>query len=349
MHIVFHSFYKKYNVNNLLFKEAHSEIGDDLLSPFLSIAQYASEENIVVSTSENIDLSSVDAIVFVELPKSNDLFYQQAISSGKRLYLITLESPIIMPDNYRRSNHDVFKKVFTWSDELLTVDHYKYIKINYSFNIPKTLPLLDRANKKLLTLISGNKNSRFPGELYSERENLIKYMESSHPQDFDFYGIDWDYFVFGQTLFERVLNKLRIPRKWLGMQYKSYRGRVSRKNEVLKKYAFSICYENVRGISGYITEKIFDCFFAGCVPIYLGAENVTDYIPENCFIDVRKFESFNSVYQYIKYMPEDEYDNYINCIQSFLCSSNAGNFSNETYSKTIISGILNDLQHTKHE
>jgi hypothetical protein len=42
---------------------------------------------------------------------------------------------------------------------------------------------------------------------------------------------------------------------------------VDSKKNTLEKYKFSICYENARDIPGYITEKIFDCFFAGCVPI----------------------------------------------------------------------------------
>lgn len=30
------------------------------------------------------------------------------------------------------------------------------------------------------------------------------------------------------------------------------------------------CFENVRDLPGYITEKIFDCFFAEYIPIYWG-------------------------------------------------------------------------------
>ena len=45
----------------------------------------------------------------------------------------------------------------------------------------------------------------------------------------------------------------------------------------------------MRDVLGYITEKIFDSFAAWCVPVYWGASNVTDYIPEGCFIDRRKF------------------------------------------------------------
>lgn len=50
----------------------------------------------------------------------------------------------------------------------------------------------------------------------------------------------------------------------------------------------------MRGEKGYITEKIFDCFFPGVIPIYWGAENVTDYIPQDTFIDRRNLKQTGS-------------------------------------------------------
>ena len=41
------------------------------------------------------------------------------------------------------------------------------------------------------------------------------------------------------------------------------------KNEYLKEFKFNICAENTIS-DGYITEKIFDAFSSGCIPIYSG-------------------------------------------------------------------------------
>ena len=344
MHIVFHSFYSKYNISNTLFNTAQSNIGDDLLSPFVSIAAVAKKRCITLTTSHNVDLATADAIVFVEFPRLDDKFFSDARDSGKPLFLITLESPIIKPDNYSTGNHHFFKKVFTWSDDLIKTEGKKYIKINYSFNIPESIPLTPKSEKKLLTLIAGNKNSNFPDQLYSQRKDIISYMEKYHIEDFDFFGIDWDFFVFGKSLPERVLNKLRIPRKLFKKGYKSYCGSVLRKNDTLKRYAFSVCYENVKNIDGYITEKLFDSFFAGCVPIYLGAANIDAYVPTNSFIDMRKFASIKDLYTFIRLMPEDIYMNYLENIQVFLNSQRALQFSNATFSETIIEGITNHKQ-----
>ncbi|KAB7887432.1 hypothetical protein GBG19_10625 [Poseidonibacter ostreae] len=68
-----------------------------------------------------------------------------------------------------------------------------------------------------------------------------------------------------------------------------------------------MCYENARDIPGYITEKIFDSFFAGCVPVYLGADNITEHIPKECFIDKREFDTYEKLYKYLKNMSDEEY------------------------------------------
>ena len=41
-----------------------------------------------------------------------------------------------------------------------------------------------------------------------------------------------------------------------------------------------------------MTEKLFDCFFSGTVPVYWGAPDVFDWVPADCFIDMRQFTDF---------------------------------------------------------
>ena len=119
-------------------------------------------------------------------------------------------------------------------------------------------------------------------------------------------------------------------------QYPSYRGKITSKREILKRYKFSICYENARDIPGYITEKLFDCFFAGCVPVYLGAPNVTDYIPEDCFIDKRKFSDYSGLFDYLNQMPEDDYLEYVHAIEEFMKSEKIVPFGAEYFADTVL-------------
>lgn len=56
----------------------------------------------------------------------------------------------------------------------------------------------------------------------------------------------------------------------------NYRGFVSSKVDLLRRYRFCLVMENQRQ-NGYITEKLFDCFPAGTVPIYWGAPDIHEY------------------------------------------------------------------------
>ncbi len=53
---------------------------------------------------------------------------------------------------------------------------------------------------------------------------------------------------------------------------------------VFNKYKFILCFENSYA-DGYITEKIFNCFFAKTIPIYKGDPNVKNYFMPTSFID----------------------------------------------------------------
>lgn len=53
--------------------------------------------------------------------------------------------------------------------------------------------------------------------------------------------------------------------------------------KIYSEYKFIICFENSK-TDGYITEKIFNVFLSGSIPIYDGAPNITDYIVSGSFI-----------------------------------------------------------------
>ncbi len=338
--IAFHSLYSELNSNNYIFENSQSLIGDDLLRPFLEIKKYANKLGYNTSLINVADKSQIVAYVFIDMPDVKCAYLTAAIKSGKPIFLLALESKLINYKSYVKDNHKFFKRVFTWDDFLIDGD--KYIKINYSFDFPTSFNFKIH-KEKLCTLIAGNKYSKHPSELYSKRVEAIKWFELNHPGDFDLYGTNWDRNTFFGSRWLGLLNKLKITRKIFAPKFPSYNGSVKRKKPVLEKYKFAICYENARDHHGYITEKIFDCFFAGCIPIYWGAENITNYIPKNTFIDKKKYVSYEDLYLYISTMKQNEYEEYINNIVNFLTSKNSSQFSNDHFARTIIDRIVCDL------
>ncbi|MBO4203507.1 hypothetical protein J5893_01575 [bacterium] len=72
-------------------------------------------------------------------------------------------------------------------------------------------------------------------------------------------------------------------------------------------------------VDGYVTEKIWESLQARSVPIYRGANDITDYIPATCFIDFRKFDkNFDKLTSYLENMKESEYNAYIYEINKFM-------------------------------
>ena len=115
---------------------------------------------------------------------------------------------------------------------------------------------------------------------------------------------------------------------------------VNKKLECLQNYKFSICYENAKEIPGYITEKIFDSMAAGCIPVYWGAPNIQQYVPEECFVDRRQFKSDADLVSYLLQMRESEYDSRLNAIASYLESQAHRLFEPEAVAEMVAHDIV---------
>ena len=77
--------------------------------------------------------------------------------------------------------------------------------------------------------------------------------------------------------------------KFLGVKsyfrfFSNYLGEVEDKKEVLSKYKYSIVIENS---SDYLSEKLFDVMFSGCIPIYVGPNLANYEIPDYLYIQAK--------------------------------------------------------------
>lgn len=219
----------------------------------------------------------------------------------EKLILFLWEPPSVLPHNFYPEYHALFSKIYTWNDAL--VDNKTYFKFYYPSYKPmiQEHPAFD--TKTLCTMVAGNRTSSHPDELYSERRRVIEFFERIPSGDFDLLGRGWP------------------------THLKNYKGAIDNKIERLKLYKFCFSYENVKGLPGYITEKIFDCFQAGVVPIYWGAPNVERFIPKGCFIAREDFTEEATLYEFMKTLSEEKHAEYIRNISHFLKSDQAKLFT----------------------
>lgn len=265
--------------------------------------------------------------------------------SRAKKFLIKLETPLIVLTGSDKKVLDSFDRVFSWDQNSLTSTPVTHI----FFAQELTLPICDGfANRtKFSCMISGNKTAaKFDRRaLYSERIKSIRWLEKNAPGSFDLYGQGWNTPAMRYGKVWRLLTKIqgKLYSALGHTPFPSYRGRVESKVAVLKNYKYCFCYENATGFDDYVTEKIFDCFFAGCIPIYWGAPNITDIIPANCFIDRRKFENHDQLHEALKRISEEEYIEYQKNIINFLKSDSALPFSAEHFSEVVAKNIAKDI------
>lgn len=316
---------------------------DNTLQPFIYLRDTLRDRGYELMTADNHPVKDAEWIWFWDVPaiarptnrfrrfarsvrsrlhqktESRRNLYEEGIRAGlgDRLVLFLGEPPVVLARNWDVEFHKLFPIIFTWNDNL--IDGTKYHKYNYPQ--PLSFPFLSYipfADKRLLVNISGNKFSEHPHELYSSRRKTIQYFEENYPDQFDLYGTGWN----------QVEND--------PVTFHSYRGAVRHKWDVYPHYKFGLCYENALDEPGFITEKIFDCMRSGCVPIYWGAPNITDFVDAETFIERTNFRSDADLAEFLICMGEEEYLHYQQAIKVYLNSLKFESFLPPAFADTII-------------
>jgi hypothetical protein len=97
---------------------------------------------------------------------------------------------------------------------------------------------------------------------------------------------------------------------------KSYNGAVSVSTPfhnlfLTSKYKFRFCPEPIYDefwSHDYLSERMFVCFDAKTIPIYIGAYNVDNFVPSDFFIDLRKYiGNYEALYEELNSISEKKY------------------------------------------
>ncbi|MDC7221301.1 MAG: glycosyltransferase family 10 [Spirochaetales bacterium] len=329
-----------FHVSNLVFgNNKMFELDDPILNrdngrhQFYELRKCFKVNGYDLVTHDMVNLHDVDAVIYYNVPKE-----EKELNDNENNLLLFLESKHVRPDNYNLKRHVKYKRIFTNCDDF--IDNERYYKVNYSYDIPISIPRNIENKTKEFALIAGNKSRLGKNSGLKARRNVLDWFEKYEPGDIDLYGKDWNKYIFPKIKGIRRLNRIDKLQELFGPNYSFYKGMIDSKYDILTKYKFSFTYENVLDIEGYITEKIFDSFFAGCVPVYRGASNIDKYIPENCFIDERKFNDYSKLHKYLKSMDDNQYKDYLNNIELFLNSDKSEQFRSSYFANVIVRETL---------
>jgi hypothetical protein len=202
----------------------------------------------------------------------------------KNCTLIRMEPSVVLPDNFSRFRSKQFGQVITVGGNHSSQSNC----VHWPLVWPKQseIQAMTRVGRlDRIVLINGNKTSFVRGELYSLRRKAIQQIDN-----LDLYGTDWSSKFFDRlttavrSLAHTVLS-LKIPTiSGLKLWFRTYpnsKGPVRDKIATMSRYKYALVIENS---SEYMSEKLMEALFAGCIPIYVGPNPENFGIPRDLVI-----------------------------------------------------------------
>lgn len=304
---------------------------------FFNFKKRIKKYGVSINTIDIKNKIPVDRYVYCDVPYPWEIDkWYKLVRNKERNVLFTFESPSVNPFSHFKVVHKLFKRVYAWNNH--KVDGKKYFRLFIpQLNSVSEGGIRKFKEKKFLATVISNKSVPFlfklfkpyTRDLYIERERAINFFENKIPFRFSLYGKGWD-----------KPKPFSLKEKIFGFKrHSSYKGEIKNKLRLLSSFKFCLAFEN-SSASGYITEKIFDCFKAGCVPIYLGAPDVEKYIPKSCFIDYRDFDGYGDLLYFLDSISERKYKGYIKKAQEFLKRETTLNrWFERSFEKTFLEAI----------
>lgn len=335
----------------------------DFHRPFLHAKNELEARGFVVHTADKLLRGESGGSRNVYFALGNVRNYRRVAERGDTAVsgLFHFEAPIIHPTTYRETPaaSRIFRRVYSFSTpeglEPFGCGGMRFRK----FMIPEPYDgisdgfehLWRRRDRKFLCMISQNKlPNLYVNELYTERLRLLDHFKDT----IDLYGIGWDQMPFRvgeRRLPQRVVRVQRFV--WQSLPFtknhpyetlirKVWRGAVASKHETMSGYTFALTYENME-LAGWINEKIFDAFLSGTVPIFRGAPDVADYIPETCFIDPRRFASYAELEEFLRSLGPAEIEAYRESARDFLASEGYRPFTKQAFADALVEAAEEDV------
>ncbi len=349
-------------LNDKLFEIDQARLaGDNLMAPYAHLRSYLETKGIRVHTADKMPaLSNRGRNIFVSLGRRGS--YKSLANRSDTILsaFFAMECPIVDPVLYRElpEVQRYFRRVFSWSDTT-SLERFTGSPVQLrKFHWPQSFDdvhekLWCRQDRKFMVMINSNKLPRlYWRELYTERLRAIEYFEQTG--EIDLYGRGWDKpstrlgrtnipytFRFLHQKLESLWHRFR-PNPQLEAARRVYQGTTPSKSETLSQYHFALCFENMI-LKGWITEKIFDCFFTGTVPIYWGEPEIETIIPSSCFIDMRDFKGYEDLGRFLRSLTFEQIQQYKESAREFLNSPQFHPFSKDAFTARFCGFLEEDL------
>ncbi len=248
-----------------------------------------------------VNFDDPKAEYFLTLDHRTSVFrkIQKRIPKNRR-YLFIQEPFVVVPGNYKKRVRSKYSQILSLTPEgakqYLPWPQFPWLGAHYPAGNQRELSSI---------LINSNKISLIKGSQYGFRRKLVReFGKAKLP--LVLCGPNWDR-DFQHTVLENLraiaysLINFCLP-DWSEIAFPlSIKGRVELlgpipdKQKEMKRCTFAIVIENQ---TNYVSEKLFDAVFAGCVPLYLGPPLHTFDIPNDVVIELpANVTSFTEIIQ----------------------------------------------------
>jgi hypothetical protein len=321
--------------------------------PWVRTAEVARESGFELLTADQVIARRIDPRSVTLISYDWPLASESLVAAGARPgILLTLEPPIIAWRFYSRlrSLSVPFPHAFVFEGARRQLaPGTTFHPLNFPQADPPSarLPCPPWAERKYLVMINSNKAIvRSPlrwfdkprevslkreltwllyppmrSDLYAERLRAIAYFERH--EEFDLYGEGWQQ------------RHPAVPPRLHAAARRVYRGTAPAKLATLSQYRFALAFENTR-FPGYVSEKLFDCLFAGCIPVYYGAPDIERYVPPDAFVEFRRFRGYAELDEFLANMSPAAAQRYLDAAEAFLASAAFKPFTRESFAQRIV-------------
>jgi hypothetical protein len=356
MNILLTGHYKKFFHDEFCFKSNSGGLHENNFIKFITLKNEFKKSGINLIADDSVYRHShIDAIIVHDHP--TDINLRIAISSFRGpKYLTTEEAPFILPDSFSIDRGDEYRLIFSnyLSDNTFPSKFIFTIPNHIDRAIVKAVRSSDieieKKNKKVFVGTHKKPNEKEQAHSnYILRDRLLTWYCNNEPSGFDLFGKNWDRpFLKSNHPLSKIYNYSRFDKFLKGSDIRFnpiYKGTLASKYNTLSSYKFQFCLENCIGYEGYMTEKVFDALMCRNIPVYHPSTptSLNNVLPNNIFINMYDFKSFDELNLYLNSINSSEYIDYIDRIDSFI--DNLPPFLEENFwAKTVVNNIVSDLK-----
>ena len=266
-----------------------------------------------------------DVAVFFDCPRMDDPDLRRCLAQATPFLLVISENFHLQPHATYRKLKPLARKILTY--DLDEIDGQKVFWLPYSLDMGagrrNRESALKQARPHLLGMVNSWKKSEMPGDLYGKRNRLAIQAGKILKGEMFLAGSGWDRHLVHSLKWQRSLAK-RCPSlaqslfRWPNSAYRGVLELGKAKLQALATCEFALVPENCSSLRGYITEKIFNALFAGCIPIYQGHPEATRWLPPEAFLPMERFSHGAQMVQFLRAMTLKEKEAYREAGTRFL-------------------------------